>query len=38
MPAENVWSFRDAMTRKLLREVGQKDLLTDVPCRLRRPV
>ena len=38
MPAENIWSFRDAMTRKLLREVGQEDLLTDAPCRLRRPV
>ena len=38
MPAENIWSFRDAMTRKLLREVGQEDLLTDTTCRLRRPV
>lgn len=24
MPAENIWSFRDAMTQKLLREVGQQ--------------
>jgi hypothetical protein len=38
MPAENIWSFRDAMTQKLLREVGQEDLLTDANCRLRRPV
>jgi hypothetical protein len=38
MPAENIWSFRDAMTRKLLREVGQENLLTDASCRLRRPV
>ena len=34
MPAENIWSFRDAMTRKLLREVGQERLST---ATTRRP-
>ncbi len=38
MPAENIWSFRDAMTRKLLREVAPEKLSAEAVRRLPRPV